>query len=497
MEIPVQPWEPDKAEKNSGVSKDILNVLPGFGYYEPSPALLQLASTSALAGKPLGCFIAQNPTDNSYVMFAAANDGSVDRIYYYSGTSWADCSKSGGYGTADPYSGWQFEQYGNYVWAVSGANNAVQRIDLTDLPSGFNDVTGNGGTNPPRSRFIGIIEESLVFAGLTDFPLSVQYSGFGDSLEYREEVLGASLQTFPDGGPIVSAKFKQYGIILQETAVRRMTFDPGYAFIFRFTKIAENIGTTAVGALATSNARSFMILSDGFYMEAGGSLTPIGKGRINKTILADITNANLPYVLAAVEPATQRCFWAYPSSTQSDPYTRDKLLCYDPAVDSWTLTEQDLRYISLVANPGITLDDDPLASTPLEDVTPSLDDVYWQGGKPVLGGFDTANKVGTFSGASLEATIETGIFEVAAPFRAKLKWVKPQCDTTAVTVNVATRDRSGGTERWRTERACSPSSGIAYFEAEGRQHRVRCRIAAGEVWEKFQGFDAETIRLGM
>lgn len=494
MRIPFAPWEPDRGEIDATVATVARNVLPAAGHYLPAPSLVALSGASALAGTPNGHFIAQ-ASDGSFTMFASANDGSVDRIYYYSGGTWTDCSKTGGYSAADESSGWWFAQYGDYVWAVSGASNPVQRIDLAGLGTGFDDVAGNGGTDPPRAKYISVIAESIVLGGLTDYPTSVSWSGFGDSLEWRQFVNGSDIQTFPDGGLVTGLTASEYGIVYQENSRRRMVFSPGNPLMFEFQRISERSGTTACRALTSSNNVFYSLMEDGFYMDVGGNNRPIGKERVDSFFFNDLATDGLTKVIGYVDPVYQRVYWAYPSSSQSDLDLRDKLLCYNPQVDRWSIIETEVRWIGPVVQPGIGLDTEPLASSNIDTLAYSLDSRYWMGGRPVLGGFDANRFVGNFTGAALEAQIETGSVQASPPRRAMLRRASLLADTDSYTINVATRERPSQTDTWRTATAPS-SSGYCHFTASGRFHKLRATIAEGATWTKAQGLEADAAPLG-
>ena len=486
MRVPAPAYEPDKAEIDASVGAVVRNVLPASNCYLPMPGVVALSGTTAIPDQPVGLFLAQ-ASDGTFTMFA----GTVDALYYYAGGTWTDCSKTGGYSDPDDFSGWNFAQYGDYVWAVSGANNPVQRIDLTDLPTGFDDVAGNGGSDdPPRAKFITVINEFIVLAGLTDYPTSVAWSGFADSLEWRLGVSGADRQEFPDGGLVSGLTGSEYGLVFQENSIRRMVFNPGDPLVFSFSRISERIGTSSTSAIVSSNGRTYALLEDGFYMEQGGQIQAIGKERVDRTFLADLAQGGRPYIVAAVDPISQRVFFAYPSVSQSDLTVRNKALVYDPNVDRWTTIEQDVKYLGSVAPPGVGLDTEPLASSNLDALPYSLDSNYWSGGRPVLGCFDTTNRLASFSGPSLEATIETGVVKTQA-WWSGIKRVMPIVDTSNCSVNVATRATPFASDSWRTARLPSTISGYAHILADGRFHKLRATIPASTTWNKFQGWEVE------
>jgi hypothetical protein len=493
--LPFAAWEPDKADLDINVATVATNVLPAANCYMPARGLTPVASSDALPGPPKGMFLAQK-SDGEFVNFAAADNGSEDRIYTFEDGVWTDRSKTGGYADADTTSGWQFAQYGDFVYAVSGDNNDIQKIDLTNLAAGFDDVAGTGGTDPPRAKFITVISEFVMLGGLASYPTSVQWSEIGDADGWRIGTGGCDRQEFPDGGLVTGITASEYGLVFQENSIRRFAFNPGSAYVFEFQRIVEKAGTSASQSITRTNARVFWLGEDGFWMEAGGQLVPIGAERVNRYFFADIASANVPYVQGYADPVSQHAYFAYPSLAQSSGDVKDRILCYDYVLDRWTLIEEELYLVGPVAKPDVGIDDEPLASMALEDVPYPLDNPYWRGGRPQPGGIGTDFKLSSFSGDALEATIETGLAALAPPGRSMIQRVAPLIDTSGSFVNVATRNATFDSDSWRTERATS-ASGFTHWTASGRYHRVRLRVPEGATWTKAVGIDVSGRAEGM
>jgi hypothetical protein len=493
--LPFAAWEPDKADLDINVATIATNVLPASNCYMPVKATTALSESDAITGTPVGMFTAQD-SDGEFTNFVAVSDSGTDRIYSFESGSWVDRSQAGGYAPADAESGWRFAQYGDYVYAVSGANNDVQKADLGDLAAGFADVTGTGGTDPPRAKFITVINEFVMLGGLTDYPTSVQWSEIGDADGWRIGTGGCDRQEFPDGGLVTGLTASEYGLVFQQNSIRRFAFNPGSAYVFEFARIVERSGTAALGSIARTNARVFWLGEDGFWMELGGQLNPIGAERVNRFFFADIETLNTPYVIGYADPATQKVYWAYPSIAQTDPTLRDKILCYDYVLDRWTLIEHDVYFIGPAAKSDISIDDEPLASSNLDTLAYGLDDAYWKGSRPQLGAINSDLVLSTFTGATLEATIETGLTALNPPGRARVQMVAPLIDTSGAYVNIATRNAVYDADTWRTEQATS-ASGFTHWTTSGRYHRARLRVPASTTWTKAVGLDVAGRAEGM
>lgn len=500
MRVPLAEYRPDAADTDISVATVARNVMVGGSpagsggplFYLPFRALLALTTATAAIGTPLGYILCQDAAGD-YTLIMAANDGSVDRIYSYESGTWTDRSYTGGYAAADTNSGWHFAQYGDNIIAVSGSSNAVQVGLLSNLSGGFSAIVGNGSTAPPRARFVKVIGEFVVLTGLADFPTSAQWSGIGDSAEWRIGTDGCDRQEFPDGGLTTGVTGSEYGLIFQEKSIRRMVFSPGSPYAFSFQRASESLGCAAPNSITEADGRHFWLAQGGFWMEYGGQIVPIGEEKVNRTFFADIDTTSISHVLGCADPVKPVVYFAYSSLSQSTVTTRDKILAYNYQIGAWTTIETTVSYICQVAQVAQSIDAAPLATMALEDIPYSLDSAAYRGGQPVFGGFTTGYLVGQFAGDPLEATIESGSAQIGQPNRAFVRKVAPLIDTSGARVNVATRHTVFGTETWRTERAPSAKTGYGHFDCSGRFHRVRMRIPSGTSWTKATGFEVDAV----
>ena len=102
----------------------------------------------------------------------------------------------------------------------------------------------------------------------------------------------ADFQDLPDGGNVTGLVGGEYGLIFQETSVRRMTYE-GPPIVFRIDKIANDIGASVPGSVAGLLDMAFFLHKSGFYMVRGGqTITPIGRGKVDRTFWAEFDEAN-------------------------------------------------------------------------------------------------------------------------------------------------------------------------------------------------------------
>jgi len=210
--LPFGGYEPDKSNYLGANSRAVQNVVPradGYGPFQDFTAF-----TSALSAPCRGFFYARK-TDGSIAVFA----GTSTKLFRLGNTdlSWTDVSKSGAAYTALPSSDhWQFAQFGNLVIAVQ-ANTAPQVFDLSSSLA-FADLGGS----PPQARYIAIVGRFVVLSGLLTTPYRIQWSGLNAVTTWTPGTSSSDFQDLPDGGIVRGVAGGEYGVIFQETAMRRI-----------------------------------------------------------------------------------------------------------------------------------------------------------------------------------------------------------------------------------------------------------------------------------
>jgi hypothetical protein len=205
----------------------LANVLPRADGYGPFPDFSSL--TSALSAACRGLFVAIK-SDGSRVIFA----GTSIRLWQLNNTdyTWTNVTAGGvGYSALASTDQWQFAQFNNFVIAVQ-ANVAPQVFDL----SSSTEFASLGGT-PPQARYVSVINRFVVLSGLLSNPFRIQWSGLNATTTWTSGVNSSDFQDLPDGGivrPVIGSE--NAGLILQDGAVRRMTYVPGSAYIFQIEK---------------------------------------------------------------------------------------------------------------------------------------------------------------------------------------------------------------------------------------------------------------------
>lgn len=389
--VPVGEWKPDLSDYEGSTSRNVLNVVPRADGYGPFPDLLSISQS---LGEACRGAIEAVKTDGSFAIFAAT----ATDLYILDNTdlSWVKVSKgSTSYTSVPPTDQWQFKQFNNLVIAVqANANPQVYNIVSS---SEFDDLAGS----PPQARYIDIIGRFAVLSGLPAAPNRVQWSGLNDvngPNSWTSGINSSDFQDFPDGGTTRGvAGGEGGGVVLQDTAIRRMTYVPGSPVIFQIDRISEDLGIYAPGSLIRAGGRVFFYSTKGFYrIDPGSYPVPIGRERVDRTFFADLDKDNLQLFMGAADPRNTRVFWAYKSINGSVGQF-DKLLCHDWALDRFTPIMVSGEYLYPVGQPGITLENLDALTTSLDALTTSLD-YFSISSPPELGVMTTEHKIGFFRG---------------------------------------------------------------------------------------------------
>jgi hypothetical protein len=339
-------YRPDLSDINTAYSALIRNVLPRADGYMPFNDFLAL--TFALPAPCRGFFFARNV--GTLNVFA----GTETRLYLLNNTTlmWDDVSKGGSaYAALTADAQWQFTQFNDVVIAVQ-ENVDPQAFDVTG-DTEFDDLGGS----PPQARYVAVVNRFVVLSGLLDNPYRVQWSGLDAITNWTAGSGLSDFQDLPDGGTVRGTVGGEFGIIIQDLAMRRMIFSPGSDVVFQIDRISKDTGALAPYSIVNAGERVFFLSSRGFIMtDQSGSINPIGKERVDRTFLATYDSAALQLVIGASDPANNLVFWSYKSLDGGVEGLFDRLICYDWALDRWSDITMTGEYLAALARPGLTLE---------------------------------------------------------------------------------------------------------------------------------------------
>lgn len=482
--LPAGEYRPDISDYEASTTRNILNVLPRADGYGP---FLDFAALSeSLPGPCRGGVVALRQ-DGSIAIFAATSS----RLYLLDNTSftWTDISKGGAaYSDIPTEDQWGMKQFGNLVIAVQ-ANTGPQVYNLS-TSTAFADLGGS----PPPARYIDIVGRFVVLTGLVSNPYRIQWSGLNDAMGWTPGVNSSDYQDLPDGGVARGVSGGESGVIFQDQAIRRMTYLPGSSLIFQIELIARDKGLYASGSLVRAGERTFFYSTQGFNVILPGAYpTPIGREKVDRTVMADLDKANLKYFVGAVDPRNTRVFWAYKSVSGQTGFF-DKILCYDWTLDKFTPIRISGEYLLSLTQPGLTLEGLDAISSSLDDLTSSLDD-YSTSVIPEIGMVSADHKVGFFRGQTLEAVLESAE-QGTDGTTLKVRGFRPVTDAAVLYGSASSRMTQQTPAIPGVESAINPTTGRCDMIVSTRYSRLKCRIPAGTSWTFFAGVEPDVILKG-
>jgi hypothetical protein len=383
---------------------------------------------------------------------------------------------------------WRFTQFGSLAIAVNGVD-APQKFDLA-AGTNFADLGGS----PPVGTYIATVREFVVMGKIGSTPQRVQWSPYNNAEGTWGSVAAtqADYQDLPEGGNVTGIVGGEYGVVFSENAVWRMAYE-GPPTVFRFDKIANDIGCSVPGSVAGIGDMAFFLHKSGFYMVQGAQqLKPIGYGKVDRTFWAEFDETNQSRCSAAIDPVRGLYVFAYPANGSNG--TPNRLLIYNWRADKWARAEVTCEIVfGGVSQTSVTLEGLDAYGT-LETLPYSLDSSYWSGAVSLLlFAFYTDHKSGSFSGATLEAILETAEFNPGGGTRAYVRGLRPLIDGGSPYITLGSRDTQQDGVTYGNEVGLT-SAGTAPVLRSGRYFRAKARIPAGDTWTHAQGIDDLDVR---
>jgi len=446
------------------------NVIPDVGGYLPLYSLSTY--TGALDAYCRGA-IGVTAIGGTAYMFS----GDATKLYQLNSTTsnWTDVTRSSGgayaSGTADY---WGFVKFRG----TAGEFKVIATNYADDL-----QVITLGGANfaqlvaSVKAKHIAAIGDFVVIGNTNDadgvMPNKVRWCAINDETDWT---IAASTQADDqilkgNGGAIQSIiGGQEYGVVFQEHAIWVMQY-VGSPVVFDLNKVEDSRGAFCPRATIAAGNMIFYWAEDGFYRFSQGGSAPIGNGKIDKTVMADLDSAYTHRVTATIDPRKKLVFWSYPGSgnTSGKP---NKLLIYNWAADKWATADMEMEMINVSIGLGYTLDGLDAVSASVDALPDSLDSPIWAGGKYQIAAFNGSHKLSYFSGTALDATLETGEVQLIEGKRAEVHEVTPIIDGGTHTVTIGTRDTQASSVSWGTP-VSENSTGKVPVRSNSRYHRAR------------------------
>jgi len=481
--IPVGEWLPDLPPFQNPGALVAKNVIPAQSSYRPF-LKSNNASNNTLGGRCQGAIVAIDASNTSYDYA-----GDVSALYsLVTGNSYSNVTRTvGGAYTTPTDAYWEFVQWGNTVIGVNGRlGNDPQQISLGS--ANFANMTGA----PDKASHIAVVRDFVVMGSTSASPQEVRWSAINNANSWTAspQTLADSQQLLGDGGFVQRVIGGEYGIIMQEHAIYRMTF-AGAPLVFQFDQVHRGIGALVPQGVTYYKNLVFFLAEDGFYAFDGSSVTPIGENKVDRTFFNIVDIDNLPRITSSIDPINKLVAWAFRSinSTTSNSNS-DRLLIYNWAQNRWSMIEDlNIEIITRLKALGYTLDGLDAISTNLDSILTTLDSAAWNSGSTLLAAFNNNHRAVTFDGSAMAATVDTTEQQLIADHRSMVREVWPVTNNaSAANITVASLTRNLFTATLTTgSSTAANSTGFAPMRSSARYHRFRISTADGTPFDDIQG----------
>jgi hypothetical protein len=464
-------WLPDQPGV-IGALTTAKNVFPKAVGYGPFPNSVEFSQD---ASEDLNSVVAARDINGATKIFA----GSSTKLFLLDASDLSFDDVSGTtYGSSND---WKFTQFGNSLIAANGEDK-LQYYDLTTT-NNFADLDAGA----PEARFVTVVRDFVVTGWQPNENSRVQWSGINDPTTWSSSgVTQSDFQDIPDGGQIQGVTGGEFGLVLLERSIVRMSY-VGTPLVFQFDNISRNLGCYEPNSVIQWQGITYFLGDDGFYACDGQNVVGIGAEKVDRFFFNDADEGSFPEMSASIDPIRNLVMWGYRNS--GDLY---RLLVYHVNTKRWSYIDTTLNRLAAYSTPGITLENVDTYSASIDALTISLDSRFWQGGKLLLGGV-TGAKIVTFSGSSLSATIETADLENQG-VTSMLTLAKPMIDEGSASVGVASRNSLDQAITFGSQNQPSSENRVS-LRSFGRYHRLRVQPTGN--WTTAIGLDIELQPAGM
>jgi len=469
-------WMPDQPSV-SGALTDAKNVVSQAIGYGPFPTPVTF-STSNAAEDLTSLYAAKQPDGNTALFAAGAS-----KIYTVSGVGGITQVKTGM--TTGANDRVRFTQFGKTVISTNNAEK-LQAWTLGTSTS-FADLSATA----PIAKFITVVRDFVVCANTYESSAQQQYrvrwSAINNETDWTEDVNTQSdYQDIPDGGQIVGIRGGEFGLVLLERAIHRMSY-VGTPFIFQFDNISRGKGCMVSGSIAQYQGVTFFLSDDGFYMCDGQNVTAIGAEKVDRFFLQDASESDYKTMSAAVDPIRKLVIWNYKTVNGNR-----SVIIYNFKTQKWTYGDAGTDFLAEASTSSVTLEQLDSLSNSIDALTTSLDSQLYVGGKYFLGG-TLATRVMTYTGASQTGVISTGDLDIGA--NSVVTLARPIVDNGSATVAIASRTLLNQGVSFNTAVAASSENRVSLRSA-GRYHRLKV-TPTGDNWDNAISVDVDVTPQGV
>lgn len=470
-------WLPDQPSVTGALMKadNVYSRAIGYGGVPSAVDYTQAAS------EPLNNVVAGKNPDGSTTIFA----GSQTNLYKLDTTDMSLDDVSGSTYATPTDQRWRFTQFGNRVIAANGHDR------LQGWLLGTSTAWADLAADAPEARYVTVVRDFVVSGHIgTDYPFRVKWSGINNETSWTDSATTQSdYQEIPDGGSIVGVTGGEFGLILMDRSIYRMTY-VGSPLVFQFDNISRNLGCYEANSVIQYQGLTFFLADDGFYACDGQTVASIGGEKIDRFFFSDVDEEYLFNMSAAIDPIKNLVIWAYPAKGQGGNV--NKLLIYNFQTKKWSSGGTDVDRVASSSSPSTTLEGLDVISSSIDALGTSLDSRIWLGGKLLFAGV-RGNKVVTFTGANSTATIQTGELSLENR-KTAITLVQPIVDNGSCDVAVFSRDLLTTQVVFGSATSADSENRVS-VRSMGRYHRLQFN-PTGANWDSIIGADVEIVPMG-
>jgi hypothetical protein len=464
-------WTPDQpgVVENLSVAQ---NVVPAAIGYTPFPTAVNYSNSAtedlnnAFAGKFSG----------TTSVFAA---GSTKLFKFDSTTlNLDDISKTGGYSNVTRAN---FAQFGETIIAANNVNK-LQYYTLGSSTT-FDDLSADA----PVATYVTIVRDFVVAANLDGGSNAnkVQWSDINNETNWVSGAASQSdFQILPDGGNIRGITGGEFGLILMDRAIVRMSYI-GSPYFFQFDTISRSLGCVEGNSVTKYGNMTYFLGDEGFYSCDGTTITAIGNEKVDRWFYETANPSKLDTISATVDPVRKIVVWNF-----LDNFGNRQLIIYNWQVQKWSYGTTDVNYLCRVATAGITLEGLDAYGT-IDSLTTSLDDRLWSGGGFLFGGV-RGEKIITFTGTNAAAKINTG--DIGSEATSVVTLARPVVDNGSAEVAIASRTLLNQVPAFGSYTPADSDNRVS-LRSSGKYHRLSV-IPTGDNWSNILAIDVDVTAQG-
>ena len=474
-------WKPDQSDSTGQPSNDLemaYNVYPTATGYAPFPMTSPL-TINMPNGEDITGLISARHNEEIFTLVGTPSEiyrgNNVTRISI-------DIEPVGKGEYKAPKTGWQFMQFGTVMLATNGSDK-IQSMNIVGS-STFSDIN-----QAPICRTMAIVRDQVV-AGYCDGESNrVRWSDVNNEMLWNpSDTNQADFQNLAGGGEIKAVTGGEFGLIIQDRAVQRMSYI-GTPLIYQFDLISDNIGCLAGKSAIQHNGISYWLSHEGIVACDGTKITNIGNGKINDWLFKEIDLTQMDNKTdnssVAIDPIKNLIVWNFPTKTDNR-----LLLKYNYSTQRFSTGFTKAHIVAGLETDGTTLDALDATFPNLDIMSVSLDSHLFIGGQfSFCGAVD--GRVVAFNLKNNNSYLTTNDMEFGG--FSVVTSAQPIVENGTAEFQVASRNTLNDNIEFSTASVTS-NENRADLRSGGKYHRIRMR--ATDDWTNAVGFDLDVTPQG-